>query len=106
LADNSDTRKDLERKRVLLVEDHEPTRWLVASRLRDAGLLVDEAESLAEAIDWLDRRVYHVAVVDVLLVGDDPKAPQAGSGLAVLDRVNDTRAEIFSPRKRIVLGTG
>jgi DNA-binding response OmpR family regulator len=56
---------------VLVVDDSEPVRTLVARILRSAGYQVDVASSVATATALAEAHSYHVAVVDVNLAGGE-----------------------------------
>lgn len=59
------------RPRVLFVEDDQPYRDTWIAVLTREGFKVDGAGSSAEAKAAADRCSYHVAVVDIMLAGDD-----------------------------------
>jgi DNA-binding NarL/FixJ family response regulator len=78
----------------LIVEDHLAVRKGIELLLRDRGMrIAGVAADLREARGLLDRRRFHVALVDVGL-GD-------GTGLDLVREMNEERPEI-----RIVLYTG
>lgn len=66
-------------KRVLVVDDHTDLCGMMASVLRQRGLLVDEAGGGAEAIRLLGQNHYAVILLDLLMPDVD--------GFAVLDRM-------------------
>jgi DNA-binding NtrC family response regulator len=61
---------------ILLVDDDVGFRGLMETILKGEGYTVDSAGSLAEAIEWANRRSYHLLVSDL-------KLPD-GSGLELL----------------------
>ena len=61
----------LESVRVLVVEDHEDTRELVAAVLEDHGARVDTAASAGEAFDIFRAAAPDVVVADIGLPGED-----------------------------------
>jgi CheY-like chemotaxis protein len=71
--------------RILVVEDDPSWQGLYEEVLTGRGYLVEPAESLAEALEALDRRFYHVAIVDLRL-GQDPKNRD---GLKVLEHISE-----------------
>jgi CheY-like chemotaxis protein len=57
---------------VLIVEDEAFLRWNLADEFRDAGYVVLEAASAAQAMDVChDGAAVHILVTDVLLNGSD-----------------------------------
>jgi ActR/RegA family two-component response regulator len=58
--------------KVLIVEDEATWRKLYQKVLEKEGYQVWTAGSLSEALDLLERRFFHVAVVDVRLVDNQP----------------------------------
>jgi CheY-like chemotaxis protein len=57
--------------RLLLVEDHDDARELLAHALRGAGAIVTEADSVAGAVDALRRDEFSVLVSDIAMPGQD-----------------------------------
>jgi two-component system OmpR family response regulator len=70
---------------LLLVEDEKLLRWSLRTRLQNAGYVVDEAATLAEADDQLKRRRPDVVLLDVNLPD--------GNGLDFLSTQRDKLAE-------------
>lgn len=68
-----------QRKRVLVVDDHEEIRSLLQTLLQQRGLLVDAADGGREAIDRLRQHSYSVVVLDLLMPEVD--------GFAVVERM-------------------
>lgn len=66
-------------KKILVVEDERDLRVELAARLRDRGLLVDEAEGGRAAMDLMAAEHYAVILVDLLMPQPD--------GFAVLEAV-------------------
>lgn len=66
-------------KKVLIVEDERDLRVALASRLRDKGLTVDEADGGRSAIERMGAEHYAVILVDLLMPQPD--------GFAVLDAI-------------------
>ncbi len=64
-ASSPDAEVTLAGTRVLLVEDNDDLRLLLAARLRRHGLEVDEAEDGLAALATLERGAYDVVVADV-----------------------------------------
>ncbi|MGZ8867118.1 MAG: response regulator [Thermoanaerobaculia bacterium] len=67
-------------KRVLVVEDEGDLRASLASRLREKGLSVDEAEGGRQAMHLLAAQTYTVILVDLVMPQPD--------GFAVLDAIS------------------
>jgi ActR/RegA family two-component response regulator len=58
-------------KKVLVIEDDGPSRKKYTQVIKEAGYDVDAVGSLDEAVKAVDRKTYHVAVVDITLDLDD-----------------------------------
>lgn len=58
-------------KKILVVEDERDVRIELAARLRDRGLLVDEAEGGRAAMDLMAAEHYAVILVDLLMPQPD-----------------------------------
>ena len=56
---------------VLVVEDHDDSRYLLAFALEQAGAAVIAASSVAEALQWLKTLRPHVLVSDLSMPGRD-----------------------------------
>ncbi len=69
--------------RVLIVEDDSTWQTVYRDALTAAGYLVETAGDLATAMEVLDRRFFHVAVVDLKLSEDESNR----DGLLVLRRI-------------------
>jgi CheY-like chemotaxis protein len=95
-------------KRILVVEDEDDLRESLASRLRQKGLSVDEADGGRQAMNLLAAQHYSVILVDLVMPQPDGfavldaigagtiKAPSvvlvtAGEESAVLDRLDADR---------------
>ncbi len=63
--------RPLDGLRILLVEDHDDTRELLALVLRDAGATITEANGVAAAIDALTRDPFSVLVSDIAMPDQD-----------------------------------
>jgi len=72
--------------RLLVVEDEHPFGSELARFFRRKGFEVDEASDFLGAIAQVDRRTYHVALVDLMLAGQDRTNRD---GLRVIDHIND-----------------
>lgn len=57
--------------RLLLVEDHDDARELLALALRGAGASVTEADSVRVAVAALQRDIFSVLVSDIAMPGQD-----------------------------------
>lgn len=86
-----------EKGKVLIVEDEATWRKLYQRVLEKEGYRVWTAGSLPEAWDLLDRHFFHVAVVDIRLVDDQPGNQD---GIEVVKRISQadegTRAIIIT----------
>jgi CheY-like chemotaxis protein len=56
---------------LLVVDDHDDARDLLATLLRGAGANVTEAESVVMAVDALRREAFSVLVSDIAMPGQD-----------------------------------
>jgi DNA-binding NtrC family response regulator len=56
-----------ERARILVVDDDESIRKVLATILKDKGYIVDTAECGREAIEKSNRRFYNLALIDMRL---------------------------------------
>ena len=56
-------------KRVLIVDDDDDTRAVLASTLREEGYEVFEAAGGSEALDWLERIEPSVVLLDLVMPG-------------------------------------
>jgi CheY-like chemotaxis protein len=74
-----------EKRRVLVVDNDEDMRDMLAFRLDIAGYRVFTADSMAAALDLLEREVVHLAVLDVRL--DDDSRPGDHSGFELGTRL-------------------
>ncbi len=54
---------------VLLIEDDETFRYVVARRLEQSGFTVDAVGSGSEALDRLSRQTYGAVILDLMLPG-------------------------------------
>jgi CheY-like chemotaxis protein len=70
-------------RRVLVVEDDQSWQDLYQEVLTESGYLVDTVTSLSRALHAIDRRFYHVGIVDIRL----GKGPKNKDGLKVLERL-------------------
>jgi CheY-like chemotaxis protein len=87
---------DLDKQRILVVEDKSLLSDLYRHHLEDAGYLVDVAERSFSAIDALRAKFYDLALVDLMLKEDVTHK----GGFEVLDTINvlqdGTRAIVVS----------
>jgi CheY-like chemotaxis protein len=72
--------------RVLVVEDEPGLRDSMARFLRSEGFVVDEASDFQGAVFQLSSRTYHVALVDIMLGGEERTNRD---GLRVIDEINN-----------------
>lgn len=84
------------KRRILVVENLSGLREQYMTGLEFAGFIVDSAASLQEAIDLVEAKTFHVALVDLML--NDPY-DTTKDGLEVLKKLR----ELGEGTKRIVL---
>jgi len=82
-----------ERARILVVDDDETIRKVLATILEEIGYTVDMAESGREAINKSGEKSYNLALIDIRLPDME--------GIEVLTRIKDTVPKI---RKIIITG--
>jgi two-component system response regulator FlrC len=82
-----------ERVRILVVDDDEGIRRTLSAILKDEGYVVDAVESGREAIEFSEKRIYNVALIDVRLLDME--------GTELLTRIKDR-----VPRTRKIIITG
>lgn len=68
-------------KRILLVEDDDDVRFILAALLERDGYVVDAAGEFSEAMGLLEARPYPLAIVDWVIPG--------GDGLTIADAAAD-----------------
>ena len=68
-------------KRILLVEDDDDVRFILAALLERDGYVVDAAGEFSEAMGLLEARPYRLAIVDWVIPG--------GDGLTIADAAAD-----------------
>lgn len=56
-------------KRLLLAEDEEVLRMLIADTLEDEGYMIDEASDGLEALDLIKNNDYDLVIVDYMMPG-------------------------------------
>ncbi len=89
-------------KRVLLVEDNRDLLNEYEEIVSSAGYSVDLAHDLAGAIQMVNEKTFHVAIIDIQL---DPDDEHNQDGLAVLERLREldegTEAIILSGQPKL-----
>ncbi|MGB0495060.1 MAG: nitrogen regulation protein NR(I) [Kangiellaceae bacterium] len=60
---------NLDKKKVLLVDDDDSIRWVINETLSDLGLLVTQLSSADEAINYLEREEFNLVISDVRMPG-------------------------------------
>jgi len=72
--------------KLLLVEDDEALRFIVKDNLEQNGYEVDVAEDGERAIDWFEKKAYHLIILDVMLPRID--------GFKVAEHIRGTNDQI------------
>jgi two-component system NtrC family response regulator len=83
----------VENARILVVDDDENIRKVLATILEDEGYTVDEAEDAKKAIEKTKRNVYNLALIDIRLPDME--------GIELLTKMKET-----VPRMRKIIITG
>ncbi len=82
-----------ENARILIVDDDENIRKVLAMILEDEGYSVDQAETAKQAIEKTKKNVYNIALIDIRLPDME--------GIELLTKMRDT-----VPRMRKIIITG
>lgn len=82
-----------ERARILVVDDNESIRKVLATILEEEGYAVDTAENGKEAIEKSNAKFYNLALIDIKLSDME--------GIELLTRIRDT-----TPKMRKIIITG
>jgi two-component system NtrC family response regulator len=82
-----------ENARILIVDDDENIRKVLAMILQDEGYSVDQAETANQAIEKTKKNVYNIALIDIRLPDME--------GIELLTKMRDT-----VPRMRKIIITG
>jgi len=83
----------VENARILIVDDDENIRKVLAMILEDEGYNVDQAETAKQAIEKTKKNFYNLALIDIRLPDME--------GIELLTRIRDT-----VPRMRKIIITG
>ena len=75
--------KSIQQAAILVVDDIEMNRDMLARRLIKKGFAVDVAEDGFQALDWLDKNPCDLVLLDIMMPGM--------SGIEVLEKVRETR---------------
>ena len=89
--------------RVLIVEDRQEWQETLSKHLHEEGFSVEIATSLAEAVDLLNKQLYHVAVIDVRLKDWDKTN---FDGMTVLDELSNRAIEASTLAKIMISAFG
>jgi CheY-like chemotaxis protein len=89
----------MSQKRILVVENLDYLRKQYIFALENAGFAVDGADNLQNALNLIDAKTYHVALVDLML--RDPEDNTSMEGLEVLAKLQ----RLGEGTERIVLST-
>ncbi len=79
-------------KRILVVDDEEPVKFLLSEELREEGYEVDSASSGEEAIEKVKQGKYDLVSLDIEMPGM--------SGLEAATKVRE-----ISPKTKVILAT-
>jgi CheY-like chemotaxis protein len=79
-------------KRILVVDDEEPVRFLLAEELREEGYEVDEASSGEEAVKKVGNTKYDLVSLDIEMPGMN--------GLEAATKIRE-----ISPKTKVILAT-
>lgn len=78
--------------RILVIEDNHVACDTYAAALRQQEHDVDCVYTYDQAMDALSKRTYHVAIVDIMLEGeDDPERPENTDGMKILDEIRSAK---------------
>jgi two-component system NtrC family response regulator len=83
----------VENARILIVDDDENIRKVLAIILEDEGYVVDQAETAKQAIEKTKKNFYNMALIDIRLPDME--------GIELLTKIRDT-----VPRMRKIIITG
>jgi DNA-binding NtrC family response regulator len=83
----------VENARILIVDDDENIRKVLAMILEDEGYSVDQAETAKQAIEKSKKNFYNLALIDIRLPDME--------GIELLTKIRDT-----TPRMRKIIITG
>jgi DNA-binding NtrC family response regulator len=83
----------VENARILIVDDDENIRKVLAMILEDEGYSVDQAETAKQAIEKSKKNFYNIALIDIRLPDME--------GIELLTKIRDT-----TPRMRKIIITG
>jgi len=83
----------VENARILIVDDDENIRKVLAMILEDEGYVVDQAETAKQAIEKTEKNFYNMALIDIRLPDME--------GIELLTKMRDT-----VPRMRKIIITG
>src|SRR3989440_9378181 len=72
--------------RVLVIDDLEKWREQLVETLQRDGFYADSASTVAQAFARLDETYYHILVLDIRLVDDDPRNEEGIDLLRELDK--------------------
>lgn len=79
-----------EEKRILVIEDHKETCRVYARTLGNKGFLAETAFNIEEARNRILEKTYHVALIDIMLGGqDDMKNTDGIAILKILKELNE-----------------
>lgn len=69
---------------ILIVDDDEKWRKVLVETLLGGNYHVDSVSTTSEALDYLQKNLYHLAVVDLRMVAEDPENRE---GIDLLDKL-------------------
>jgi DNA-binding response OmpR family regulator len=71
-------------ERILVVEDDEPMRRLIARTVSEAGHAVDTAADAAEARVWLAKSAFALVICDLTMPASPERSSAGGSATPIL----------------------
>jgi len=98
------------RKSILFIDDEEGSVTPYFPMLHDLGVEVDLAHNGDEAVDWLQKKIYDLIVLDIMLppgskIGRDVEPRKAGSILLHMIRQNEVLNMKTAPSVAVVVLT-
>ncbi len=86
-------RQDMEKKRILVVDDEEIVRYSLVNILKNHGYEADDVPSAEKALEVFNEKTYHLVLTDLVLEGM--------GGLELLENI-----KVVSPKTLVIVITG